>query len=448
MKEEMEMLVYNPETNKIAETIGGYSDIGVPISDTFVALGNGMFSKMRCILYRPEKETDRKRAGIVIVHSDDDYSLFPIGAELAKRGYTTLCGQVARRDSLLDQKMENIGVCVDFLRELPGIDSVILLGHSGGATLMSAYQAAAETGPDHFSSENYLIEMNVKTQLRPADGLLLMDSNWGNGSMTLFSIDPAVAQEGNGVNLDPAFDIFNPEYGFRKGDSQYSKSFMSRYFEAQKERNNHLVQDALDRMTLIRQGKGNFRDDEPFIVAGGAQIKPCNKLIPEDAHLLAHTKGSYPLYHKEGRKTEEIVRCVRRADGFDSPATPRMDACLMVSVRDFLTNRAVFAADGYGIFEDEARGVLWEQTWNCTPGNVRFISAPMLILGMTGSYEYLAAEIIYKNAKSTDKEIGFIEGAGHNFFTEKNSTDPDSYGDTAETTFDLAAKWLDGRFAG
>ena len=77
------MLIYNPETYEIKETSGGYSDAGVPIDDTFVALGNGMFSKMRCILYRPEKEADRKGAGIVIVHSDDDYSQFPVGAELA-----------------------------------------------------------------------------------------------------------------------------------------------------------------------------------------------------------------------------------------------------------------------------------------------------------------------------------------------------------------------------
>lgn len=441
------MLKFNPETERIDENAQGYEKAGIPVTDTYVALGNEMFSKIRCVMYRPTKETDRKSAGIVIVHSDDDYALFPAGAELAKRGYTTLCGQVSRQDSSLDRKIEDISICVNFLRKLPGIRNVILLGHSGGASLMSAYQAAAEKGPAYFSSDRFLVAMDIHMDLIPADGLLLMDSNWGNGSMTLFSMDPAVTEEGNGMKLDPALDIFDPEHGFRKGGSCYTQPFKTRYFEAQKERNNRLVREALDRMTLVRQGKGRFRDDEPFLVAGGAQMKPCNKLIPEDVHLLAHTKEAYPLYHKGGRRTMEVVPCVRKAEDFDASATPRISSCLMVTLRDFLTNRAVFAGDGYGIFEEEVRGVLWEQTWNCTPGNVRFISAPMLILGMTGSYEYLAAETIFRNAGSADKEIGFVEGAGHNFFPEKNSLDPESYGDTAGTTFDLAAEWLDERFA-
>ncbi len=42
------------------------------------------------------------------------------------------------------------------------------------------------------------------------------------------------------------------------------------------------------------------------------------------------------------------------------------------------------------------------------------VSAPLLVMGMTGGYEFLAAEIIHENTpKVTDKTIAFVEGATH-----------------------------------
>jgi hypothetical protein len=44
-----------------------------------------------------------------------------------------------------------------------------------------------------------------------------------------------------------------------------------------------------------------------------------------------------------------------------------------------------------------------------TPGNIMGVSAPLLVMGMTGGYEFLAAEIIYEKAQQcTCKTIAFV----------------------------------------
>lgn len=429
------MLIFNDRTRKLTQTTGGYSDSGMPIRDQYVIIGGGM-EHMRAVLYEPIHPTEKSCIGVVIIHSDEDYSTFNIAPELAKRGYRTLAGQVTDPRSPLDKKLLDVKHAIETLKAIPGVAQVVLMGHSGGATLMSAYQAVAEKGAAAF--QHTLYRCTLTEALPPADGLMLLDSNFGNGSMTLFSIDPAVVEEGNGVKLDPALDAFNPANGFDPEGSHYTESFIKTFCEAQRERNNAIIRRALDRLTLIEQGKGGYLDDEPFAVTGAAQMMMMNKLIPQDVRLLSHTKKPYTLLHKDGSATTEVIRSLRRPRGGHNP-TPRLWACENSTVRSYLSNRAVFAAEDYLLREDGATGICWDEVYCCTPGNVKHVSAPLLIMGMTGSFEYLAAEAIYENAACADKTVAFVEGAGHNFDARERE---EEFGDTQKLVFDRCDEWI------
>ena len=442
------MLKFDPVAKTITETTGGYLDAGMPIRDTYVKLA-GWLNHQRGILYEPVTPCEKSSIAIVNVHSDSDYTDFNISAEMAKRGYRSFGGQVV--GTTLDEKLVDIKHIVDFLRAIPGVEKVILMGHSGGATLMSAYQNAAENGIQALKSENLIYKSTLNEELTPADGVLLLDANWGNCAMTLFSIDPAIVEEGNGMKLNPELDTFNPENGFDPKGSTYPKEFLDKFFAAQAARNNRIVDLALERLEAIERGEGMFREDEPFIVAGAAQYAPCNKLFPQDLSLIAHTREERDLLHADGSITHEIVRSLRNPR-FDRSMTPTMHmGVVQTTVRAFLSERAVYAKPDYYFHADGAAGVDWDNVYSSAVPNMRKVSVPLLCMGMTGGYEFLASEVIFDNAASADKTLTFVEGATHNFSPEHEVKKfPGQFGDTEKLTFDYIDNWLStpGRFLG
>ncbi len=441
------MLQFDSVTKTITETVGGISGEGMPIRDTYVKLTGGM-NHQRGILYEPVELCKKSEIAIISVHSDSDYTVFPIAAEMAKRGYRSFGGQVF--GETLDEKMLDIKRIVEFLRAIPGVKKVILMGHSGGATLMTAYQNAAENGIQTLKDETLIYKCTLNEELPPADGMLLLDANWGNSVMTLFSIDPAVVEEGNGMKLDPTLDTFNAENGFDSAGAHYSKEFLDKFFAAQAERNNRIVNLALERLRAIEAGEGMYKDDEPFVVAGAAQFAFCNKLFPQDTNLLAHTKAEHDLIHADGSITHEIVHSLR-GPKFSQSSTPMNKATVQTTVRCFLSERAVYAKPDYYFHEDGVTGVDWDNVYCSAVPNVRKIRVPLLCVGMTAGYEFLASEVIYDNAASEDKSIAFVEGATHNFTPEHTVEKfPGQFGDTEKLVFDFLDKWIgaEGRFLG
>ncbi|MFD2136718.1 hypothetical protein ACFSLT_19215 [Novosphingobium resinovorum] len=89
---------------------------------------------------------------VFAMHSSADYLSFSACTELAQRGYRVLCANNstsksgAANDGMLDQVLVEAKAAVSWLRRQPGVRHVVLLGHSGGGTVMSAYQFIAEGG--------------------------------------------------------------------------------------------------------------------------------------------------------------------------------------------------------------------------------------------------------------------------------------------------------------
>lgn len=399
------------------------------------------------VLYSPSGKT--KEVGVVVLHSDSDYLSFPGGPALAQRGFLTLCANVEDPGAPLERKLRDVKLAMEAMKAQSGIEYVVLLGHSGGATLMSCYEAVAENGPDIFRDGGRIVPMGEVEELPPADAVMLIDSNFGNGVMTLVSIDPAVTDETQGAATDPSFSPYTPESGYvRDGETCYTEEFKDRFFAAQAHRQTRLMAEALERYHAIEEHEGRYIDDEPFLIPGGSQFAPNNRLFPQDLHLLAHTKGAYDLLHgRDGSVTHEVIRSVRRARG-DLYATPLYGlGAMTTTVRTYLSSNCVRTLPGYGVKEDGIDGIDYDSAFCCTPGNVKHIRRPMLIMGMTGGYECIASEIIYQNAAAPDKTIAFVEGGTHMLGTAHDAEEyPGQFGDAAATLFDHIASWLNSKF--
>ena len=392
-----------------------------------------------CVVWEPVNPDERAKIGILLMHSDSDYFDFIPGPELAKRGFITVSANVSDMKIPIDRKIEEVGFYFNYLKNLPGVEKVVILGHSGGATMMSCYQAVAENGPEIFRDDHRIVKMSDIKPLTPADGVLLLDSNYGNGVMNILSVDPAITDETNAKNLDPEYDAFDPANGFDPAGSHYPEEFVLKYNKKQEERFNKIIDRAVERVKALDAGEGDYQDDEPFIVPGGTQYAPVNRLFPQDLKYLSHTKEAYPLIHADGSVTTEVVYSKRPPKWGHNLTTNLKMGTEITTARTYATSSAV-RSNGFHITETEVAGIDYDSCYCCTPGNVKYISSPILIMGMTGGYEFLAAEVIYKNTPdTTDKTICFVDGATHNFTPEKETGD---WGDTVALTFDYVTEWI------
>lgn len=445
---------YEKRHKRAGHRLWKYKDV----QTEFVRIGR----RVPAVLYKAVKaedgESDREmqealsKIAVLVMHSDEDYLTFPTGPELARRGITTLCANVMNKEGILftqNQKLECVRDAISYLRSRKEIEKIILMGHSGGASLLTAYQCVAENGADVFAGEEKLFPWKAEEKLPSADGLMLLDANWGNAVMQLFSLDPAITDETSGKNLDATIDLFNPENGFDPAGSTFSSEFIRKYQIGQGERNMRLVNAALARLKKIDAGEGLYEDDEPFVIPGAAQSFFNNKLYAQDIRLMSHTHDEQLLIHGDGSITKEIVYSVRHAQNPVSMTASFWEGARFLSVKNYLSSYAIRTEEDFGYDEDHVWGIDWVSSYAAAPGNVTKIHVPTLVMGMTGGWEYLASETIYNMSAAEDKHLIFVEGASHKLKTAKEyESYKNQYGDTMKTVHDYVADWLteDGRF--
>ncbi|MSP39514.1 MAG: hypothetical protein EXR70_13590 [Deltaproteobacteria bacterium] len=70
------------------------------------------------------------------------------------------------------------------------------------------------------------------------------------------SLNPAITDESRPDLLNPEVDLYNPKNGYNpKGPSNYSDDFKKKYFRAQAERMNRLIDKALAMERAMKDGK-------------------------------------------------------------------------------------------------------------------------------------------------------------------------------------------------
>jgi pimeloyl-ACP methyl ester carboxylesterase len=429
-------------------------EVGKPLDPSIKATFVHLASGVPAVLYQPVQPGPKRRIGLFVMHADGDYLEFSACTELSRRGYSVLCANNTTsksfnfNDGILDELLLQTKAGVAYLKNTPGIGKVVLFGHSGGATIMTAYQAIAEQGLPFCQDGGKIHKCPDKLAGLPAaDGVVLADANWGQAEMELLSIDPSVLDENSGMKSNPALDVKNPRNGYKPDGALYSPAFIRTFQAAQGQRNNKLLKLAQQRLAAIEAGKGRYADDDVFIVPGG--FVAANKLFPEDPRLLSRSRKPWTLLHGDGSESTGIIHSVR------VPETPPMQlssfkfGALKTTVRNYLSSYAIRTTADFGYDESGVHGVEWRSTYASPPGNAEGITVPFLALGMTGHWEGLAAEEIYEHTSSKDKSLAFVEGADHIYQPcRKCEKTPGQFGDTVKTTYDYVDRWLSnaGRF--
>ena len=418
------------------------------IKNTFVRLDRGVPG----VLYEPVTPGPKAEIAVIAMHPSGDYLTATPCLELAKRGYRALGANCSTSksgfvsDNNQDEMILNVKSAVEYLRRYPGIKKIVLFGHSGGGGLMASYANISENGVKVCQGSEKLVPCpDTLAGLPPVDGLMLIDSNFSGGAMALFSLDPAIVSEDSGQVLNPDLDMYNPENGYNPKGSTYSEEFKKRFFAGVSAREKRLVAYALDRLNKIEAGTGNFSDDEPLVIPAASY--KANRLMTEDMSLWAKTRNAWPLLHPDGTVTKEIVHSVRIPRGRQSASPSLFDSGLVTTVRCFLNTFAFRTTKEFGYDGSSFYGIDYESNYGNTVFSVEHITKPLLIMGMTGSHEYFAAETMGDHAKSADTTLAYLEGATHGFSPCKacaaaQGKPENYYGDTVKTLFDYIDGWL------
>jgi hypothetical protein len=392
-------------------------------------------------LYTPDTGP-APHVGILVTHRTSNVLSSLPCTELSRRGYMVLCMNPRSDNNEALVRWETIVLDVragvNFLRSQAGITKVLLLGGSGGGPTMSFYQAVAENGPSYCQGPNKLIECdNSVAGLRPADGIIFRDAHPGNPVNAVRSLNPAVLNERRPNQLNPRLDPFRPENGYNQnGSSTYSEQFKKRYFDAQADRMNKLIDEAQEILREIEAGPYPT-DDAPFIVPRGDAAR----LMELDLSIHHSTVQPQKLLKNDGTVVTQIVESVRPPDPSLADANPRFDlGTLFLTVRSFLSANATRATDSMD-------GIDYCSSNNSTPCALRKISVPILIGAMGGHYFIRDNEIHYEVAASLDKDFIVVEGATHGI-TPCTACEqfPGQYSNTVRNFFNYIQQWVDARF--
>jgi len=310
-----------------------------------------------------------------------------------------------------------------------GFDKIILVGNSGGGSLMSFYQAQASLLPPARLTDTPAGDpLNLNAyELPKADGLILLAAHPGQGKFLLNCIDPSVVDEGDMLAADPALDMYDPTNGFREPPlaSHYSEAFLTTYRAAQSAR--------VTRLDAIADGRIAEQNYFKQLMA-----EPGFKGMSDKARLFitrrATAIGLMTIY-----RTDANPACT---DLTLSPS--RRDVGSIIGPRPDLTN---YATGGFaGVVTPRA----WLSTWSghrsraAVIDNIGLIKEPTLIINYTGDGGIFPDQIsdIFSASGAADKEIVHVDG-DHYGLPIKAAPELDARA-AAET---LMASWIRERFS-
>ncbi|KAK7509207.1 hypothetical protein IWZ03DRAFT_93591 [Phyllosticta citriasiana] len=278
----------------------------------FLAIGNASLSQAASLtapelvdmgggvvggLHRPATGAAEAGLAVYVMHAEQDYLIFYACTELAERGYRVFYAnnQASKSGYMLDidfeEMLENTALGVSYLRNQTDINQVVLLGHSGGSAMMSAYQNIAENRLAAFQGPEKIYPCSdALADLPAADGVLLMDANLGKSFMFLLSLNPAIEDETSGMKNNASLNLFSPANGWTANGANYAVSFIKEFQYKVALRMNRLVKYSEERLAMIKAGNGSSADDEPFSIPDSIYTGNSNKLFTQDFRLFSHTK--------------------------------------------------------------------------------------------------------------------------------------------------------------
>ena len=194
-------------------------DPGVEIPRESIRIVTPDRALVRGVLWRAPVGVPEKKTAVILSHPRGDFSVHYACPLLAAAGYATF-GFGTRyqnndTDCLHESCVTDVKAAADEMRRR-GYESVVLLGNSGGGSLMALAQKEHGCG----------------------DGFLAIAAHPGEGVFMGHVIDPSIADENDPFSTVPELDMYNPDNGWKPWPNpvEYDRDWLTRYRSAQMHR--------------------------------------------------------------------------------------------------------------------------------------------------------------------------------------------------------------------
>jgi pimeloyl-ACP methyl ester carboxylesterase len=323
----------------------------------------------------------RPRTAFVATHYNVDFSEHYLAGHLAERGFGFLGWNTRFRGAepyfLLDHALAEIGVGVRWLREQAGVERVVLLGNSGGGSLMAAYQSQAVEPTVRPSGTRAAAAI---AELPPGDAYVALAAHPGRPEVLTAWLDPSVTDETDPLSVDPALDPYDPANG-----PPFDADFQRRYRAAQLARNDRITDRAVaqlaalegtraaDRLFQTFRTWADLRMIDPTIEPSERAPRTCYRGDPQAANY-----GVFGIGALSTLRTWLSMWSLRTSQCRAAPHLARITVPALV----------VHARGDTGVYESDARAI--HGGLAATDRTLEFVAGDHYLTTPTGAREQVA----------------------------------------------------------
>ena len=218
-------------------------------SPTMATAGHGS-NPGQGLYHRPAGQSPT--TAFIATHYNVDFAEHYLAEYMAERGYGFLGWNTRYRGNepyfLLENALVDMGVGIRWLREQAGVETVVLLGNSGGGSLMAAYQSQA-VEPNISPAPGSKLPDAV-LDLPPAQLYVALNAHPGRPDVLTGWFDPSITDEDDPLSVDPELDLFADGR-----EPPYDPAFIERYRAAQRARNDRITEWAHKELDRLKENR-------------------------------------------------------------------------------------------------------------------------------------------------------------------------------------------------
>lgn len=384
------------------------------------------------ILYRPPGH--EPKIAVYLMHPRGEFTRHYVVPGLTARGFAVF-GQNSRylnndTNMVHERLLFDIAAGMRYLKEA-GFERIVLLGNSGGGSLLGFYQSQAGRPPaERLRATPGGEPLDLAAELMPgAELYIAVAAHLGEGRFMLNVIDPAVLDEADPLASDAAWDMYSPANGYQPfpAPSSYDRGWLEGYRARQVERTRRL--DAVAREYLADHAyfRGQMRE-------------------PAFEHHPDALRGMVARHARLGRYMV-IYRTLANPAYLD----PTIDPSKRPLGSIFSPGDPIIGNYGPGGLGRVMTPRAWLSTWSGLssqadlPNTIRHVTIPTLIVYADGDCDIFPSEQqeLLHNSGARDKTLNVLPWADH--YLRPVGAEGAALADPRERIIDLVTPWIEAR---